>query len=100
MSTKPEEMLTEREWRLREELRQHWTAFCDADPVPADFIERMEEAGFAVLRPVTRDDLQSAFAEDRGIYKGGTVWDLTPKGRSILVPVERPEHMMPSEAAE
>ncbi len=100
MSTKPEDTVTEREWRLREELRQYWTAFCDADPVPGDFIDKMEAAGFVEIRPVTRDDLQSDFAEERGIYKGGTVWDLTPKGRAILVPAERPTHMMPAAAAE
>lgn len=80
-----EEKLTEREWRDRDDLRKHWNAFCDADFVPEDFIERMEEAGFAQLRPVTRDDLRSSYAEDRGILKGGMLWDLTPKGRGILM---------------
>ena len=80
--------LTESEWRLRDELRKYWSAFCDADIVPGDFIDRMEEAGFAQLRPVTRDDLMSSYAEDRGILKGGMVWDLTPKGRAILMPTD------------
>lgn len=74
-----------------ERLRAHWDAFCDADPVPDGFIEEMEAAGFTVFRPVAREDLQSAFAADRGIYKGGMVYDLTPKGRNILVPPEADE---------
>lgn len=78
------EKLTEAEWRLREELRLNWAAFCDADPVPVDFIERIEGAGFAALRKVTRNDLEQAFAAELGIYKGGSVWDLTPAGRSAL----------------
>jgi hypothetical protein len=76
--------LTEREWRLREELREHWFAFCDADAVPEGFIERMEAAGFASLRRATREDWESAFAADRGIEKGGAVWALTPAGRAVL----------------
>ena len=79
-----ETRLTESEWRTRESLRQHWDAFCEADPVPEDFIDRMEDAGFAKLRKVTRDDLQDSFAGERGIYRGGYVWILTDAGRSAL----------------
>jgi hypothetical protein len=68
----------------QQELRQHWEAFCDADQVPDSFIERMETAGFAQLRKVTKDDLQDCFAAERGIERGGYVWDLTKAGREIL----------------
>lgn len=84
----PHELLTEKEWRAREDLRRYWDEFCDGDPVPDDFIETMESAGFATIRSVTRDDLQSDFAAERGIYKGGSVWDLTPKGRAVITSVE------------
>lgn len=79
-----EPRLTEAEWRDRESLRQHWVAFCDADIVPEDFIDRMEAAGFARLRKVTRDDLQSTFADERGIERGGHVWVLTEAGSAAL----------------
>ncbi len=76
--------LTESEWRLREEFRQHWSAFCDADPVPEEFADRMDDAGFIQLRKVTRYDLEDSFAQERGIEKGGYVWDLTRLGKEIL----------------
>lgn len=34
-STAPE-LLTEDEWRTRDDLRKHWHAFCDADAIPID----------------------------------------------------------------
>ena len=30
-------------------LRKHWNDFCDADPVPEGFPEKMEEAGLIEL---------------------------------------------------
>lgn len=76
--------LTEAEWRDRESLRRHWDDFCDADPVPEDFIDRMDDAGFVTLRKVTRDDLNTSFAAELGIEKGGWVWELTDLGRQVL----------------
>lgn len=66
------------------ELRAYWDAFCDADPCPDDFQYRMEAAGFITLRAVVEDDLDDAFAAERGIVEGGTIWVLTPVGRKIL----------------
>lgn len=78
------EKLTEQEWRDRESLRLHWAAFCDADATPEGFIERMEAAGFAALRPVRKSDLEESFASERGIERGGMLWELTAKGRAII----------------
>lgn len=78
--------LAEAERRDRESLRQHWEGFCDADPVPEDFIDRMDDAGFVTLRKVTRDDLNDAFAAGRGIEKGGWVWVLTDLGQQLFQP--------------
>jgi hypothetical protein len=69
--------------RAAADLRAHWNNFCDADPVPDNFIERMEKAGFAHLRAVTDDDID-AFSSDRGIEAGGTLWALTTKGRAAF----------------
>ena len=79
---------TETEWRAIDDLRKHWEAFCDCDPFDgaADFSERMEKAGFIKLRRVTRDDLEDSFAAERGIERGGMVWDLTKRGRAALAP--------------
>lgn len=79
-----EPRLTEREWRNRAALRRHWASFCDADPVPEGFIDRMEAAGLAQCRAVEPDDLEESFADERGIYPGGMVWELTDAGRSAL----------------
>lgn len=76
--------LTESEWRAREELRQHWSPFCDADPVPEGFADRMEGAGLIETRKVTRADLEDEFAAERGIEKGGYVWCLTRLGHEVL----------------
>lgn len=66
------------------ELREHWNAFCDADPHPNGFIERMEAAGLATLRDVEPADLDEAFAAERGIETGGMVWVLTPLGKEAM----------------
>lgn len=69
----------------REELLEYWHAFCDADPVPENFIERMEVAGFARIRKVTRADVRNdPFAAERGIYLGGNLWELTEKGEAVF----------------
>ena len=66
------------------ELREYAWDFGNADPVPEGFADRMEEAGFYELRKVTREDLDSAFADERGIEKGGYVYALTDLGRAAL----------------
>lgn len=75
--------LTEAEWRDREMLRAHWDAFSQADPVPEDFINRMEAAGFAAIRPVRKRDLEESFAAERGIEPDGMLWELTRKGHEV-----------------
>jgi hypothetical protein len=78
------ERLTEAQWRDRELLRQHWAAFCDADPTPDDFADRMEASGFITLRSVKKRDVEEAsFAYERGIELGGMLWELTQKGREV-----------------
>ena len=68
----------------RDMLRQHWAAFCDADLVPGDFIDRMEAAGFVALREVRKRDIEaSSFAHERGIELGGMLWELTKKGSAV-----------------
>lgn len=75
--------LTEAQWKDREYLRQHWDAFCEADTVPEDFIHRMSGAGFISIRGVRKSDLEEPFAAERGIAKGGHLWELTRKGQRI-----------------
>lgn len=81
-----ERRMTETEWRDVDDLRKHWGAFCDCDHFNgADtFIERMEAAGYARLRPVRKADLQTSFAAERGIESGGNLWELTRKGELAL----------------
>lgn len=67
-----------------QKLRALWHVFCDADPVPPEFVDEMEAAGFATLRPVTKDDLEESFAAERGIEAGGSVWVLTAAGQLLL----------------
>jgi hypothetical protein len=69
-----------------EDLRAHWHAFCDADPFEGSdtFADRMEAAGFIHLRPVTVYDLQDAFAAERGIQRGGMLWELTDAGHAAV----------------
>lgn len=80
------ERLTEQEWRDREDLRKNWEASCQCDPFEgADtFLERMAAAGFIELAPVEDHQLQTAFAGELGIHPGGSVWELTDKGRKVL----------------
>lgn len=67
------------------ELRAHWHDFCDCDGFPTydGFVERMEAAGLVGWRSVDADDLERAFADEKGITPGGMVYDLTPKGRAV-----------------
>jgi len=67
-------------------LHEHWDAFCDADraDIPEDFEESMEAAGLIEFASVTENDLDDAFAEERGIAPGGAIWRLTKAGRAAL----------------
>jgi hypothetical protein len=81
-----DERLSEAEWRLREDLRANWAAFCDADPFEGSdtFTDRMEAAGYCELVSVTKAALQDPFAYERGIEPGGMMWQLTEAGRAAL----------------
>lgn len=70
--------------RAEDELREHWADFCDCDPVPEGFPDRMEKAGLVTFRKVTKADLEQPFAEERGIERGSYVWDLTEAGRQAF----------------
>lgn len=74
-----------------EALRQYWHAACDCDPVDDDAVEdggdlfdAWEAAGLIVLDAVDDDDLDDAFAYERGIVPGGSCWRLTPAGDAAL----------------
>lgn len=78
--------LSEAQWRTLDDLRRNWGAFCDCDPFHgADtFTDRMEAEGYIRLRPVRKADLEESFAAERGIERGGNLWELTAKGRKAL----------------
>ena len=72
----------------RHDLMRGWDAACDADwqlllSDPADFFERQEVLGFAELVPVDEEALEDAFAWERGIEPGGSMWSLTPLGLEV-----------------
>jgi hypothetical protein len=64
----------------------HWNAFCDADhgDYPEGFIETAEANGLAELVPVTNEALDEAFASERGIERGGSMWQLTKAGHEAF----------------
>lgn len=72
-----------------EALRAYWAAACDCDPIDDDACEdggslndAWEAAGLIELDSVNDDDLDDAFAYERGIEAGGSIWRLTAKGRA------------------
>lgn len=72
----------------RRDLTSNWDAFCDADPLELmedvdGFPDRLEALGYAECVPVDADALEDAFAEERGIYPGGMMWQLTPLGIEV-----------------
>lgn len=69
---------------LAQKLRVFWGEFCDADPVPVEFLDEMEVAGFVECVPVTAEALDDVFAAERGIELGGMMWVLTAAGRAAL----------------
>lgn len=77
----------------REDLTSNWDAACDGDwalvtTEASDFFESQEAAGFADLVPVDDDALEDAFAAERGIEKGGSMWRLTPLGLRVRAYLE------------
>lgn len=70
----------------RQDLREHWEAFCDADPFPGSdtFADRMERAGLIECVAVDDEALESPFATERGIEPGGLMWKLTKAGHAAL----------------
>lgn len=58
-----------------------WDHFCDGEQGDASFIDSAEALGLVQLMPVKREHLEDAFAAERGIEKGGYVWELTKAGR-------------------
>lgn len=80
--------------QLHRDLTVNWDAFCEADPLPdwrdqESFPERLEAAGYAEIVAVDRDALESAFAAERGIYRGGSMWQLTPLGLAVRTILEQ-----------
>lgn len=67
-----------------QKLRAFWMDFCQADPAPETFADDMESAGLIFLDGVEADDLEAPFADELGIYPGGSIWRLTDEGRRIL----------------
>lgn len=68
-------------------LKLHWNTFCDADEIPVGrdrFLNELEEAGLIELREVVDEDLEDAFAFERGIEKGGNIWVLTENGHALI----------------
>lgn len=70
----------------RRELAARWHDFCDCDYFENcdTFAERMEAAGLIKLVSVTREALEDGFAEERGIYPGGMMWELTADGHRAM----------------
>ncbi len=72
-----------------ENFASAWNAFCDCDYHDIgvsydDFVGFGESNGFFKLRAVEPDDLDDSFAYERGIEEGGSVWELTDKGRDLF----------------
>lgn len=82
--------LTEAEWRELEEFRRDWARFCDADPVAADFEDRMEAAGYIELQWLDEGEAQATvdadpfWADKFGDQMPTSVYVLTPAGRKAL----------------
>lgn len=88
MSAGDERVSAEEVEKAKADLKANWHTFCDADPFDGrdTFPERMEDAGLIRCVPVSRAALAESFAAERGIEKGGMMWELTAKGRRALTP--------------
>ncbi len=72
----------------KRDLTSNWDHFCDADyglmrSDDAEYPAELEKAGYAELIPVDADALDSSFAWERGIEKGGMMWSLTASGQAV-----------------
>lgn len=72
----------------KRDLTSNWDHFCDADysdlrTDDPNYPEALEAAGYAELVPVDADALDSAFAWERGIIPGGSMWQFTPLGLEV-----------------
>lgn len=79
---------TEDEWRTIDDMRRYWSAMCDCDVVPIDtddLKDRMEKMRLLRWRTATRRDVDATpFASDLGIEAGGSICELTAKGRKLF----------------
>jgi hypothetical protein len=75
----------------RRDLTVNWDDFCDAErlQLPPDYPDDLVKAGFVILDAVDDDDLDEAFAWDRGIEPGGSVYRLTPLGLAVRDHIRR-----------
>jgi hypothetical protein len=82
------ELLTEEEWKARDDLRKYWGAFCDADIIPIDgddFTDRLEKFGLVEWSVFTERDLgETIFADELGLEVGRPCWKLTAKGQKVF----------------
>lgn len=63
---------------------------CDDDcAIDWEVAEECIAADFVLERKVTKYDLAEPFAEDRGIHKGGIIFELTPLGHAVLAALRR-----------
>jgi len=81
----------------RAALTSDWDAFCDCDwhLMSCDikgFAERLEQLGYVTFDAVDDDDLDDAFASERGIVPGGTIWRLTPLGLAVRAHIQGNSH--------
>lgn len=72
----------------RDDLTKNWDAFCDGDrgdmrTDDPEYPASLEAAGFVKWDSVDADDLEDAFAWERGIEPGGTVYRFTPLGLAV-----------------
>jgi len=82
--------LTEQEWRTLEEFRRDWPAFCDADTVAPDFVDRMEAAGYVEAEWLNTKQAKRVVEED-GFWEAkygselpSMIYVLTDAGRAAL----------------
>jgi hypothetical protein len=74
-----------------EDFAAEWDRFTDCEPTKDPyFLEKAEKEGLAELVPVTKCALQDPFAYERGIEKGGMMWQLTPSGLTAYRSVPTP----------
>lgn len=77
-----------------QKLRACWAAFCDADPVPTEFIEDMEAAGLVELQLLNKREAKAVMAEDGfweakyGDHQPTSIFVLTDAGRAALAQLQ------------